>query len=924
MKTETSLKTTLLKKWSAWAVTHWGKALILGIVITIVASIGFSMLHMEMTFYSILPQGSKKVEELKDIVENFPLSSAITVVVEAQDKTDKEKAKDDIKKSIDALIGEFNKPEYTEYVDTVTGKAEKDFFKDFGLLIQKKDDLLRFKDIYSDLRLAPLITNLNNDFEKEYSGNEDNLTDNEQLAISQFKGLEQLLSLMEKSLSGKTIEDRELNSTIDYMLYGEEYFFNKDDTIGLLLIQPTFDINNIAMLSTAVPLIDKITKKIALENNTTAGLTGLTVVGKDEMVTSEQGLALSMLIAFILILALMIITFRMFSIPLISGIPLILGIVWTAGITGFVLHRLNIMTAMYMVVLIGLGIDYAIHLLTTYVQEKDDGKSTQDAMVESFIKSGPGILTGALTTASAFFALIIAQNKVVKELGFVAGIGILAEYFAMMIFIPALIGFRDYRIKKSGKKESAMFLNRKFGQSRSLPGLGGFIKKYPVMITVLFIIIAGVLMFQAPGVTVQDNLMEMEAKGLESVELQDRMVKEFEMAPDCLYVRTNTLEEVKNLTKKLDKLASVKMVDSISPYLATESEIRERIPVITEFEKILAEQKATDRIEKQTLSEELDRLGMNFEELSILAYSGGMQRMSYTLDTLTGINEKGEKVRDSVIDKITGLLESDPESANNLGNLQQRVNQALRQKLLFMTRARGISVKDLPETIKNSYISKTGDDYLISIYPTQNPWVRQYRDIFVKQVDTITPYATGMILAADQMTAIAEVDTVKASIVAFIIIFLLLLVDLKNIKLSIITMLPLTFSLFSLFGIMALANIKFDFVNIIGIPLVIGIGIDDAVHISHRYLYEGKGKIDLVITKTGAAVFLTSLTTMIGFASFIPSVMRAMQSTGIVLTIAVGLAFIFSIMFHSSLIVTISEKLNLNIMPWKGMKKRSE
>ena len=179
-----------------------------------------------------------------------------------------------------------------------------------------------------------------------------------------------------------------------------------------------------------------------------------------------------------------------------------------------------------------------------------------------------------------------------------------------------------------------------------------------------------------------------------------------------------------------------------------------------------------------------------------------------------------------------------------------------------------------------------------------------------------------MILAADQMTQIAEVDAVKASIIAFIVIFLLLLLDFKNIKLSLITMLPLTFSLFSLFGIMALTGIKFDFVNVIGIPLVIGIGIDDAVHISHRYLYEGKGKINTVITKTGAAIFMTSLTTMIGFASFIPSIMRAMRSTGIVLTIAIGLAFVFSILFHSSLIVVIGEKLNLNFLPWKWIRRK--
>ncbi|MBN2533176.1 MAG: MMPL family transporter [Spirochaetales bacterium] len=922
MENRKSIKTVLLEKWGAWAVTHWIKAMAIGIIITVIAIIGFSMLEMEMTFYSILPRGSKQVEDLKNIIENFPLSSAITVVVEPEDKTDREAAIRIIKQSIDALINEFEKPEYKEYINNVSGKADRNFFKKYGLLVQKKEDLIRLKDIYSNLDIVPFISQLNDDFEKEYTGNEDKLTEDERIAISQFKGLERYLVLLKDTLEGKETGEKDLDDTLEYLLYGEEYFFNRDDTMALFFIQPTFDINNIDMLATSVPLIDKIAKKVAAENGAIAGLTGFIVVGKDEMLTSEQGLALSMVIAFILILSLMILAFRMFSIPFISGIPLILGIIWTAGITGFVVHRLNIMTAMYMVALIGLGIDYAIHLLTTYVQEKDDGKNVRDAMVSSFIKSGPGILTGALTTAVAFFALIIAQSGLVKELGFVAGTGILCEYFAMMIFIPAFIGCRNSYMKKRGKKEADLLLNRISGRARSLPFIGRFIQRYPIIITIVFTAIAVIFITQAPNVQVQDNLMEMEAKGLESIKLQDRMVKEFEMAPDCLYIRSGSLETVKEYSKKLEKLASVKMVDSIAPYIATENEKKERIPVIEDVQTGLELFEASGSINTERLAEELDRLWMNFSELSILAYSSGMQRMSYTLDKLTGMNEEGEKVADSVIDKIIALLDSDPGRLKNLEELQKRMGTKLKQKLLEMTQNRNIATDDLPDTVKNSYISKNGSDYLISIYPTQNPWIKQYRDTFVRQVETISPYATGMILAADQMTQIAETDTVKASIVAFIIIFILLFLDFKNLKVSFITMLPLSFSLFSLFGIMALTGIKFDFLNIIGIPLVIGIGVDDAVHIGHRYLYEGKGKINTVIEKTGAAVFLTSLTTIIGFASFIPSIMRAMKSTGIVLTIAIALAFIFSILFYSSLIVTIGEKLNLNILPWKITKRK--
>jgi predicted RND superfamily exporter protein len=115
---------------------------------------------------------------------------------------------------------------------------------------------------------------------------------------------------------------------------------------------------------------------------------------------------------------------------------------------------------------------------------------------------------------------------------------------------------------------------------------------------------------------------------------------------------------------------------------------------------------------------------------------------------------------------------------------------------------------------------------------------------------------------------------------------------------------------------MGAAGIRFDFINIIVIPLLIGIGIDDAVHINHRYLTEGSGKMAVVISKTGRAVLLTSLTTIIGFGSFIPSIMRAMRSTGIVLSIAMALAFLFSIVFHPAVLMVMRERWGWKITSW--------
>jgi predicted RND superfamily exporter protein len=187
--------------------------------------------------------------------------------------------------------------------------------------------------------------------------------------------------------------------------------------------------------------------------------------------------------------------------------------------------------------------------------------------------------------------------------------------------------------------------------------------------------------------------------------------------------------------------------------------------------------------------------------------------------------------------------------------------------------------------------------------------------VFKAQVNTVTDQSTGMILAADQLISIAEHDSIRALTAALIAVFIILLLDFRNLRLTLITFLPLLLSFTSLYGLMALLGIRFDFVNIIAVPLLVGIGIDDSVHINHRYLSEGRGNMKLAISETGTAVALTTITTIIGFSSFIPSIMRAMRSTGIVLSLAMALAFVYSVFLHPAVLILVSEKLGWNLNP---------
>lgn len=934
-----------LSRWAEWAGSNPGKVLLIALAVTAILTVGAAMVEMEMTFFSIMPKNSTQVKDMERITEEFPFASSLIAVVDARELPSEE-AKSTVITVIDALSEEFTRSEYADAVSGVYGTIDVEFLKKHSLVLAESDVLERMTRLYADTDLLPFLTALNNDLEREYSGDGEAMEDDESQLVSWTGGIARILEGLAGTLDGGTPEKENIDAALEAYLIGDPYYLSRAENMGLLFINPTYTINDLTPLVPQTDRIEARCKQIAAEYGVKAGLTGMTVVGRDEMKTAEKGFGLSMLIAVILILALMITIFRIRSTPIIIGLPLLIGVYWTAGLTGFTLQRLNILTAMYLVALVGLGVDYAIHLMTGFVQERDGGNDFIGALGAAFAKSGRGIITGALTTAAAFFALLMAKSDIIRELALVAGMGILCELIAMLLLIPALLGLRQQRLERRSKDDPMLHRKRSI-RSDFAGGLGRAVTSRPGLIALILLAVGGVLATQIPNVGLEDNLMNMEAKGLESIELQDLMVEEFGAAPDVLYliIDEKNVDGLPAMVEDLEDLDSVKSIDAVTQWMPTAAQLAERRPYLEHIRTGLeasgrlagwsadagnATPQGTPAVEHGAspdpylILDELYRLEANLIEMGDLAVLGGTDRAAHALNKVTGLDMDGNKTAKTAFDRLFEILESaDPdETAKALAAYRNVFSPMLAARIHTMADGGGITQDMLPEMVRETFFSKNGKSSLVTITPRQNPWVGKYRSVFTSQVDTVSNRGTGMILAADQLISIAESDSIRAVIAALIAVFIILLADFRNLRLTLMTFFPLALSFASLYGIMALTGIKFDFINIIAIPLLVGIGIDDSVHINHRYLIEGPGHMTETLAKTGTAVALTTLTTMIGFSSFIPSLMRAMRSTGIVLSLAMALAFIFSVLFHPALLVLVTERLGWNLKPRFGNKEK--
>src|SRR2546425_7349320 len=101
--------------------------------------------------------------------------------------------------------------------------------------------------------------------------------------------------------------------------------------------------------------------------------------------------------------------------------------------------HLNILTITLVPILIGLAIDYGVHLISRYEEELRRGRTEQAALIKAIVYTGQGIFTGAFTTAGAFLAMVLTDFKGIQEMGVICGGGLLVCLIPMMTMLPVLL-----------------------------------------------------------------------------------------------------------------------------------------------------------------------------------------------------------------------------------------------------------------------------------------------------------------------------------------------------------------------------------------------------------------------------------------------------------------------------------------------------
>lgn len=183
-------------------------------------------------------------------------------------------------------------------------------------------------------------------------------------------------------------------------------------------------------------LIDRTQSEVPGLN---VGLTGEPVLEIDEMHQSQEDSTIATVISLIAVALIFVYGYHETGRPLKATFCLLVGLAYSVGFTTLFVGHLNILTITFFPILIGLAIDFGVHLITRYEEELRRGRTEQEALEKAMVNTGVGIFTGAFTTAGAFFAMAFTDFEGIREMGIICGGGMLASLVPMMTLLPVLL-----------------------------------------------------------------------------------------------------------------------------------------------------------------------------------------------------------------------------------------------------------------------------------------------------------------------------------------------------------------------------------------------------------------------------------------------------------------------------------------------------
>jgi len=564
--------------------------------------------------------------------------------------------------------------------------------------------------------------------------------------------------------------------------------------------------------------------------------------------------------------------------PLKATACLIVGIGYTLGFAALTVGHLNILTITVVPILLGLAIDFGVHLTTRFEEELRGERSASAAIEKALVVSGSGICTGGLAIAVAFLAMTLTGFKGLREMGLIAGGGLIVCLVPMMTMLPALLlrGNPEHaRVAPSSGKAPR-------GRRARLEQIW---LKRPWIVGGVGVALTLLAASQAYRVKFDYNLLNLQSQGLSAVVFERKLVETSSRSGLTCQVVAGSIDEALALERRILQLDTVAAVDSIAPLLAEDQQ--GKLDLVRQIREVSAAMRFAPMDTALLDLAVLDGALQSFAQ----AVGGGLHAAHLAKDTaleeqLLTLREALEDLRKAVTSDLAGWY------VEKLTYYQQALFRDLSTTLKILQEQQyqePLRAEDLPAGLRSRFIGRTGK-FLLQVYPRGNVWERDPQEEFVRELRTVDPKVAGSPVRFYEHLGLLKGNFQKGAVYALLAVSLMLLLHFRNIICVLLALLPVLVGILWTLGWMVLLDIAFNPVNMIAFTLLIGIGVSNGVHILNRVTEEKHSSI--LSKSTGKAVLVSALTTAAGFGSLMLAQHAGIASLGQVMALGTTLCML--------------------------------
>ena len=623
------------------------------------------------------------------------------------------------------------------------------------------------------------------------------------------------------------------------------------------------------------------------------GLTGEPVLDYDEMQQSKRDATLASIVSLVVSSLIFIYAYRQAGRPLKTVLCLVIGLGYSMAFTTAVVGHLNILTITFAPILIGLAIDFGIHFITRYEEETRHGRSEVEALDKAMVFTGQGIIIGALTTACAFLAMWLTDFKGIQEMGIISGGGLILCLVPMMTLLPVLLMGDRRQQAALAQPAAAAEAKRARIEEQWL--------RRPVWVMAATGVLCALALTQFGRVYFDYNLLNMQSKGLASVVYEKKLLYSGESILYAAVVADSARQacQYEQTVKKLSSVASVDGDDKgDSIYEILTSDATAKLDTVRAIKNDVAGFQFAP-VDQHPV--ELDDLGTTLWET--------MGYMLWAADETKADRPELTAQFQSLYDAITAfrvkLLSGDPDIPRRLEEYQDALFDDIHATFAALQNqdtGGGMKPEDLPPALHNRFIGADGTKFRVLVFPKKDIWQRENQMEFIQQLRSVIPPSrvTGTPVQLLEYETLLKNSYQQAALYALGAIALMVLFQFRSLFCVVLALLPVAIGTTWMVGLMGKTGIPFNPADIMTLPLVIGIGVTNGIHILNRFAEEQHPGI--LARSTGKAVLVSGLTAMTGFGSLILGRHQGIQSLGLVMSIGIATCMVAGLTFLPALL----------------------